>query len=113
MKATNTIEVGVSAGLQPHHIEAFLERLRIARFSEVTLGKKRWVLSAFARWMKNQNVAMVDLDESAVASFMERLTSAPAARVQFESTVLGLFLAYLRGESVVHSPTAGDVSRMS
>lgn len=108
MKAMNT--GGVSDGLSARHIEAFLDRLRITRYSEVTLGKKRWVLSAFSRWMKSKNVAVAHLDESAVASFMERLTGAPAARIQFELAVLRLFLAYLRGEAIVRLPTARDES---
>lgn len=113
MKATNTIDDGKSEGLPACHIEAFLERLRIARYSEVTLGKKRRVLSAFSRWLKSKNVALAHLDESAIASFMERLTGTPAARVQFELAVLRAFLAYLRGEAIVHLPTAGDESAVA
>lgn len=108
MKAMNT--VGASDGLPARHIEAFLDRLRITRYSEVTLRKKRWVLSAFSRWMKSKNVAVAHVDESAIASFMERLTGAPAARIQFELAVLRLFLAYLRGEAIVRLPTARDAS---
>ena len=107
MKATNT--AGVSDGLPTRYIDAFLDRLRTARYSEVTLCKKRRVLSAFSRWMMSTDVTLAHLDESAIASFMDRLTDAPAARVQFERAVLGLFLAYLHDETIVHLPTpAGD-----
>jgi integrase/recombinase XerD len=111
MKATNT--VGASDGLPARHIDGFLDRLRTARYSEVTLCKKRRVLSAFSRWMKSSNVALVHLDESAAALFMERLTDAPAARVQFERAVLRLFLAYLRGEDIVRLPTVSDQSAIA
>jgi len=112
MKATNT--VGASDGLPTRYIDAFLDRLRTARYSEVTLCKKRRVLSAFSRWMMSTDVTVAHLDESAIAFFMDRLTDAPAARVQFERAVLRLFLAYLRGEAIVHLPTpAGDESAIA
>jgi integrase/recombinase XerD len=111
MKATNI--AGASDGLPARHIDAFLDRLRTARYSEVTLCKKRRVLSAFSRWMKSKNVALVRLDESATAFFMERLTDAPAARVQFELAVLRLFLAYLRDEAIVRLPSVGDQSAIA
>lgn len=110
MKATNTIEDGKSEGLPVRHIEAFLEQLRAARYAERTLSKKRWVLTAFARWMKSQNIALAHFDESTIAAFVKRLTGAPAARVQFEIAVLRLLLAYLRGEAIVGLPAPNDES---
>lgn len=97
-----------SDGLPTRHIEAFLDRLRTTRYSEVTLCNKRRVLSALSRWMKSKNVAVANLDESVIASFMGCLTSVPAARIQFELAVLQMFLAYLRGEAIVCLPTAVD-----
>lgn len=97
-----------SDGLPTRHIEAFLDRLRTTRYSEVTLCNKRRVLSALSRWMKSKNVAVANLDESVIASFMGCLTSVPAASIQFELAVLRMFLAYLRGESIACLPTAVD-----
>jgi hypothetical protein len=54
MNTTNTNKYGVSEVLPFHHIEALLEQMRTAQYSEVTLRKKRWVLTAFARWMSAQ-----------------------------------------------------------
>ena len=110
MKATNVIEDGVSDGLQVRHIEAFFKRLRTARYAEQTLRKKRWVLTAFARWMKSQNIALAHLDESTIAAFVQRLTGPPAARVRFEIAVLRLLLAYLRDEAIVDLPAPRDES---
>lgn len=42
MNATRT--VSESGGLPAHHIDAFLDRLRTAHYSEVSLRKKRRVL---------------------------------------------------------------------
>ncbi len=110
MKATKLIDGGKTEGLQSFHIEAFLERLRSARYSEVTLCKKRRVLLGFSRWMKSKNIALAQFDESIIASFMERLTGAPAAREQFEVAVLRLLLTSLRGDAIVHLPPASDES---
>ena len=110
MKTTNTIEDGVFDGLAVRHIEAFLKQLRTARYAEETLRKKRWVLTAFARWAKSQNIALTHFDEATIAAFVKRLTGAPVARVQFEIAVLRLLLAYLRGEAIVPLPTPDDES---
>ena len=110
MKTTNTIEDGGSYGLPVHHIDAFLEQLRTARYAEETLRKKRWVLTAFARWTNSQNIALTHFDEATIAAFVKRLTGAPVARIQFEIAVLRRLLSYLRGESIVRLPTPDDES---
>jgi len=38
MTTNDTFEDGASPGLREHHIDAFLEHLRQAGYSEVTLG---------------------------------------------------------------------------
>ena len=110
MKTTNTIEDGGSYGLPVHHIDAFLEQLRTARYAEETLRKKRWVLTAFARWTNSQNIALTHFDEATIAAFVKRLTGAPVARIQFEIAVLRRLLSYLRGEAIVRLPTPDDES---
>ena len=110
MKTTNTIEDSVSYGLPVRYIEALLEQLRTARYAEATLRKKRWVLTAFARWTKSQNIALTHLDEATIAAFVKRLTGAPVARIQFEIAVLRRLLSYLRGEAIVRFSTLDDES---
>ncbi|MHB1636431.1 hypothetical protein [Acidiferrobacter thiooxydans] len=110
MNTTDAIEVCVSEALPLCHIEAFLEQLRTAWYAEGTLRKKRWVLRALTRWMKDQNIALTHLDESAIAAFVKRLTGAPATRVRFELAVLRLLLAYLRGKAIVQVPAPDDES---
>lgn len=108
MRATShLIEGHVSAGLPIDQIESFLEHLRHAGYAEETLRKKLWVLSAFARWMKSKNVALVHLDESVVSVFMARLSNVPQDRIRFERSVLQLLLAYLRECLIVHPLTSG------
>lgn len=111
MKATNTN--GASEGVPASHIDAFLEHLRTAHYSEVALSKKRLVLSALSRWMKCKYIAMSVLDESAFAFFVHRMGRPPAARVRFEFAVLRLFLAYLRDEAIVHLSAPDDESTIA
>jgi len=113
MKTTQTIEDDVSGGLPERYIEAFLEQLRSARYAEGTLCKKRWVLTAFARWMKSEAIALAHLDESVVTTFVKRSTSAPATRVQFELAVLRLLLSYLRRQAEAPLAAPGDESAIN
>jgi site-specific recombinase XerD len=112
MNTTNTNKYGVSEVLPFHHIEALLEQLRTAQYSEVTLRKKRWVLTAFSRWMMDQNINLAQLDESAIAAFVKRLIAPPPARVQFELSVLRLLLAYLRCQAEVPFAARSDESEI-
>lgn len=104
MTAIETIEDCASAGLATHHMEAFLEHLRKAGYSDVTLRKKRTILTAFARWMEVTSVPLAQLDESVNTAFVNRSTGAPASRTQFERAVLRLLLTYLRSEAKVCLP---------
>lgn len=114
MKATNTTESGISEHANQdapaRHIEAFLEHLRSARYAARTLTKKRWILTAFARWMKKQEIALMHVDESVIAEFVKRLNGVPVSRVRFELAVLRLFLAYLCGVAIVRLPACRDES---
>lgn len=111
MKATRT--VSDSGGLPAHHIDAFLDRLRAAHYSEVSLRKKRRVLCVFSGWMKNRNIDLIDLDESVTARFMKRMIDASQDRVQRARPTLRQFLAYLRAETIVCLPTLGHQSAIA
>jgi len=111
MNATRT--VSESGGLPAHHIDAFLDRLRTAHYSEVSLRKKRSVLRAFSEWMKNRNIDLIELDESVTARFMKRMMDASRDRVQRARPTLPQFLAYLRAEAIVCSPTLGGQSAIA
>ena len=104
MTAIETIEDCDAAGLPAHHIEAFLEHLREAGYSEVTRRKKRTILTALARWMKLASIPLAQLDESVITAFVKRSTGAPASRAQFKRAVLRLLLADLRSEANVCWP---------
>ena len=113
MTTTETIEDVVSEGISVRHIESFLEQLRAARYAEVTLRKKRWVLVSFSRWMRSASIPLAQLDESAIGAFANRSVDAPTARVQFELSVLRLLLTYLRGETIVRLTAQKDESSIN
>ncbi len=111
MNATRT--VSESGGLPAHRIDAFLDRLRAAHYSEVTLRKKRRVLCAFSAWMKNRNIDLIGLDESVTARFIKSMIDASRDRVQRARPTVRQFLAYLRAEAIVCSPTLSGQSEIA
>ena len=104
MTTNDTFVDGASPGLYEYHIDAFLDQLRQAGYSEVTLGKKRRVLNAFSQWMRNKSVVMEHFNESDITKFAESSPSTRASYVQFKLSVLRLHLAYLRTEKLVRVP---------
>lgn len=111
MNATRT--ASESGAIPAHHIDAFLDRLRTAHYSEVSLRKKRRVLCAFSGWTKRRNIDLIDLDESVIARYMKRMIDASRDRVQRARPTLRQFLAYLRAEAIVCSPTSGEQSEIA
>jgi site-specific recombinase XerD len=71
MTANDSIKDEVYPGFREFHIDAYLEQLHQADYSELTLGKNRRVLRAFSRWAQSKLVALEHLDESYVAAFVK------------------------------------------
>ena len=69
MTSNDTIKDEVYPGLRRLHIDAYLEELHQAGYSEVTLGKKRRVLQAFSQWVQSKLVALEHWDESDITAF--------------------------------------------
>ena len=105
MTTNDIFKDGTSPGVCKYRIDAFLEHLRQAGYSEVTLGKKRRVLNAFSLWMRSKSVDLEQLDESAIAEFAKNQPSARASYSRFKLSVLRLHLAYLRVETQVPTPS--------
>jgi integrase/recombinase XerD len=98
-------EDGPFEGLSDTHVSSFLTHLRIDGYAERTLRKKRSVAASFARWSVGKRLAVSDLNESHLASFVERSSERTRARVNFEMAALRPFLKYLRAEAGVSPPT--------
>jgi site-specific recombinase XerD len=86
------------------HVESFLEGLRAAGYADRTLRKKRCIAGAFARWIRREQVAFVDLNESHVVAFVGRSPRPSKARVKFEGGMVRAFLGHLRREAGVPPP---------
>lgn len=104
MTSNDTIKDEVYPGLRRLHIDAYLEELHQAGYSEVTLGKKRRVLQAFSRWVQSKLVALEHWDESDITAFAKSPPSARASCIRFKLSVLQLYLAYLRAKMLVRVP---------
>jgi site-specific recombinase XerD len=90
------------------HVEAFCARLAGLRYRPATIHGKLWVVASLTRWMADEHVAVVDLDERRVEAFL----GARRGRTSrgFRPTVL-LLLEDLRSAGVVPRPVpAGDYS---
>ena len=57
---TTTSEEGNPERLLDDRIEPFLQHLRYAGYAERTLRKKRTVTKAFARWVKQKRVNLLN-----------------------------------------------------
>lgn len=92
------------------HVEPFLERLRAAGYATRTLIKKRTILWAFGRWVRHEQVGLLDLTEEQIDRFSKRPERPSKARSGFELGVLRSFLADLRGHAGVPPAPIGAVS---
>jgi len=95
-------------GLCDIHINSFLKRLRAEGYAKRTLRKKRTVAACFARWIEKKRLAVSDVDESYLSSFVKR-SPVKKARADFETAALRLFLRHLRAEAVCPSPPSSEV----
>jgi len=111
-------EDGLFDGLSDTHVNSFLTHLRTEGYAERTLRKKQSVATSFARWSVGKRLAVNDLNESHLASFVERSSQKTKARVNFEMAALQPFLKYLRAEAgapppplVMDAPPAEDLKQ--
>lgn len=104
MAANDSIKDEVCLGFREFHVDAYLEELHQAGYSNETLGKKRRVLRAFWRWALSKLVTPEHLDGSHITEFVKSSPGAPASCIQFRFSVLRQYLAYLRAEMLVRVP---------
>jgi site-specific recombinase XerD len=97
------LEEGSSAGLDNSHISSFLTHLRTEGYAERTLRKKKSVIASFARWAAGKQLALADLSESILTTFVERFPERSKSSVNFELAALQPFLTHLRAEAGVQA----------
>jgi integrase/recombinase XerD len=111
----STTGSGRAQRLLDDQIEPFLQHLRDAGYAERTLRKKRTVARAFAQWANRKGIALIDLNDGHVDTFVQRLPRAGESRQQFELASVRLFLGYLRGAAgrqfpAVQAPVSSTAS---
>jgi site-specific recombinase XerD len=111
-------EDGPRLGLSDIHVNSFLMHLRSQGYAKRTLQKKRSVLAVFSRWIVGKQLAVDDLNESHLTSFVTRFSNKRMARAKFEKAVLQLFLKHVRTEAnvpitppLINTPAAGDLKQ--
>ena len=88
---TEALENGKPSDLLSVHVEDFLDQLRAAGYADRTLRKKRTIVRAFARWMKDQRITLDCLVDSDVGAFLQRRRK-QADRFKAERVALRLLL---------------------
>ena len=86
----------LSQGLQDGQVASFVEQLRVARYAEWTIRKRRSVAIAFAQWTRRKRLTFADLDESQVTKFLGRTPRPSKHRIALERASVRLFLRHLR-----------------
>ena len=99
-----------ASGLLDLRVASFVNDLRAAGYAESSVVKRQSVAKAFVRWTRDEQVAITDLDESHVASFLMRMPKPAKDRMALEGTALRLFLRHLRDEGEVPPPPKRDDS---
>jgi integrase/recombinase XerD len=99
-----------ASGLLDLHVVSFVDCLRAAGYAESSVVKRQSVAKAFVRWMRDEQVALADLDESHVAAFFTRTPERTKDQMALERAALRLFLRHLRDEGEVPPPPKRDDS---
>lgn len=99
-----------TSGLLDLHVASFINSLRAAGYAESSVVKRQSVAKVFVRWMRDEQVAVADLDESHMTAFLKRMPERAKDRMALERAALRLFLRHLRDEGEVPPPPNRDDS---
>lgn len=86
------------------HVERYFNYLRSVDYSRFTLRKKRWVIAAFAQWVRSEKLATDVLDDSDIDAFVSYLAPARTYTVSFARSTLRLLFKYLLAQAKVVPP---------
>jgi integrase/recombinase XerD len=93
---------GCPGGLAEADIDAFAKSLSRAGYTDVSVQQKRQIASAFALWTRKKDIAVADLHEVHVTSFIKEAARwRSKAREVIKRRTLHLLFDYLRTEGKV------------
>jgi site-specific recombinase XerD len=91
-------------GLCDAHVDAFVKSLSGSGYAALTVRTKRQIVVSFARWTRQRQIAVADLDESHVATFLDQARRRSKSRDAVKRSALRLLLKYLCAEGEVSTP---------
>jgi len=86
------------------HVECYLNYLRSVEYSQSTLRKKRWVITAFAQWLRFEKLATDVVDERDIDAFVPCLDPTRPYKVSVARSTLRLLFKYLLAQAWVAPP---------
>ena len=89
------------------HVQDFFALLPTMGYAPTTQRGKRWLVVRFVRWGRAQRLAIANLDEARVGTFLERRSGKPC---KMERATLQQFLDHLRAVGVVPLRSASEPS---
>ena len=93
-------------GVTDSQVGSFLEKLQAGGYPKRTLRLKRHIVVFFARWTRDEQIALNDLGDSHITTFVRPLARQSKWRVRFELSTLRAFLEHLRAEAGLPSRVA-------
>lgn len=82
------------AGLDAH-LESFVGELPTVGYAQTTISKKRRVVASFLKWLQQEQVSVVDVDEGHATAFLERAPGRSRDRLALERAAVRGFLQHL------------------
>lgn len=77
------------------YLESFVRKLHTAGYALRTIRKKRCVVVSFFRWLRQEQVSVVDVNESHEVAFLERTPGISKDRLALERAAVRGFLQHL------------------
>jgi len=79
-----------------HHVDSFVDQLHARKYAPHSVGVKKSIVKAFARWSQSQRIGVDGLSEDNLTAFVKRRPLKPASTVEMRA--LRQFLKHLRVE---------------
>ncbi len=77
------------------HLESFVRELHTAGYAQRTIRRKRCVAASFLKWLQQEQVSVVDVDEVHATAFLERALGRSRDRLALERAAVRGFLQHL------------------
>lgn len=97
---------GPAVGLLDEHVAGFVGSLSDLGYAALTLRENRQIATSFARWTRQRQLVVADIDETQTATFLREAARRSRSRNGVRANALRLFLKHLRDDGDVPTPPA-------